>query len=89
MQIVERFAPVHRDVRYLGCEQKQHGINLHAAHYIIRYSYPSCCIVMHTLAWDSAAGVSGVRLCPWQWFRGGGGGYQIVRAFDQQTKNSN
>jgi hypothetical protein len=32
MQTVERFAPVHRDVRYLRCEQKQQGINRHATH---------------------------------------------------------
>ena len=74
MQSVERFAPVHRDVRYSRCEQKQRGTNLHAVHKNIRYLYPLCSIVMHSLAWHSTAVASEVRLWPWQWFRKGGGG---------------
>jgi len=39
-------------------------------------------IVMHTVAWDSAVGVSAVRLCPWQWFRRG-----VIRWYVLSTSN--
>jgi hypothetical protein len=90
MQIVDSFTPVRRDVRYLRCEQKEQGINRHATHCIIRYLYPSCCIVMQDDAHFSI-GLSCWCLrsttlplaVVWQ------GGYRMVRAFDQQSVHSN
>ena len=90
MQIVGRSAPVHRDVRYFRCEQKQQDINRHATQYIIRYLYPSCCIVMQNDArFNMGLSCWCLRNTTLPLAMLSLGGYQMLRAFDQQSIHSN